>query len=116
MDVGIHLGAAILEHVSEMNEHLIHRRGISGSDGARGGDQRFALPGGVLVEDENGKDVAEEKASGDQSDATEDVEAARAHLFETECETGREIRWETARRFRGREAGTVRPWSGNRWH
>src|SRR5260370_36564215 len=90
VDVGIHLGAAILEHVSEMNEHLIHRRGISGSDGARGGDQRFALRGGVLVEDENGKDVAEEKPSGVRSDATEDVCAPPTHFFATARETERQ--------------------------
>ena len=68
MNVCIHLGATILEHTSEMTERFIHRRGISGSDGAGGGNERFALPGGVLVEDENGKDVAEEKAGCDQSD------------------------------------------------
>jgi hypothetical protein len=47
-----------------MTEHFIHRRCISGSDGARGCNQRFTLQRGVLVEDENGKDVAEQKAGG----------------------------------------------------
>jgi hypothetical protein len=65
-----------------------------------------------LVEDENGKDVSEEKAGGDQSHATEDVEAAGAHLFEGWGESRRK----TASGFRRREAGTVRQRSGNRWH
>src|SRR5258708_15097454 len=99
--MGIHLGAAILEHASEMNERLIHRRGISSGDGARRGDQRFALPGGVLMEDENGKDVAEEKPGRDQSDATENVQAARARRLAGSRETGH-------------DTGTVRGWSGNR--
>jgi hypothetical protein len=48
-----------------MAECIIHRRGISGSDGAGGRDERCALPAGILVEDENGKDVSEDKAGGD---------------------------------------------------
>jgi hypothetical protein len=99
VDVGIHLGTTVLQQVPEMTEYFIHDHGVSSSDGARGGDERFALSARVLVEDENGKNVAEEKARGNQSDATEDVEAASAH--------GCEI---------GRETGTLREWSGNRWH
>jgi hypothetical protein len=90
VNVCIHLGTSILQQVSEMTKHFIHRRGTSGGDGAGGGNERFALPGRVLVEDENGKDVAEEKSGGDQSDATEDLQAARAHPFERGFETWRE--------------------------
>jgi hypothetical protein len=114
--VRIHLGATVLQQVSEIGKHFIHSRGISGSYSAGGCDERFALSGGVLVEDENGKDVSEEKASGDQSDAPEDVQAARAHPFERGFETWPETRRKTAHGFRGREAGTVRHRSGNRWH
>jgi len=62
--VGVDLGATILQHVPEMTEPFIHRCGISRNDGARGCAERFALPGGVLVEDENGKDVAKQKSAG----------------------------------------------------
>jgi hypothetical protein len=116
VDVCIHLGATILQNASEMSKYFIHRGGISGSDGAGGRDQRFALPSGILVEDENGKDVAEEKPGSDHSDATKDVKAPRAHPFERGCETWRESRRKTARGIPGREAGTVRHRSGDRWH
>ena len=88
----IYLGATILQYVSEMTERFIHRCGISGGDGARGCDERFALPGSVLVEDENCKDVAEKKSGGDQGDAPEDIEAARAHPFERGRDTWPETR------------------------
>src|SRR3981189_662801 len=99
-----------------MTEHLIHRRSISGSDGARSGHQRFALLRGVLVEDENCKDVAEQKARRDQSDPTEDIKTARTHPFERAFEIWRQTSRKTASGIRGREAGTVRDRSGNRWH
>jgi hypothetical protein len=60
------------------------------------------------VEDENGKDIAEQEASGNQSNATEDVQAACAHW----SKMGRK----SERGLRGSDAGTVRECSGNRWH
>ena len=42
-------------------------------------DQGGTLCTGILVKHEDGEDIAEKHATGNQSDASEDEEAARAH-------------------------------------
>jgi hypothetical protein len=106
VDVCVHFGPTILERVPELAEGLIHRIRITGGDSARCRDQEFALPAGVLMKNENRKNVAEEKTRSNQSYAPENVEAARAHCRETvgesRCELVRSSRRRRTHRRRQR--------------
>ena len=59
MDVRIHLRTSVFQRAAEMLEYILHRRRVSCCNGPGGGNQRFTLQSGVLMEDENGKNVAE---------------------------------------------------------
>jgi hypothetical protein len=71
-----------------LTEDCIHRRNVSGSHRPRRGQERFTLAARILVENKDRKDVAEEKARCDQSNATEDIQPARTHY----PKSGRESR------------------------
>jgi hypothetical protein len=77
--VGVDFCAAIFEEVAKGLEGSSGSGRVFLSDGLSGGDEGGALLAGVLVEDEDGEDVAEEHAEGDERDAAEHVEAAGAH-------------------------------------
>jgi hypothetical protein len=78
VDVRIHLGASVFKQTAKAAED----RGSGGCVPARDCmarlDQGRALLSRVLVQDEDGKDIAEEHAPGNQSDTTENIEPARA--------------------------------------
>ena len=57
-------------------------RGIVAGDGVCGGEKIFVDARGVLVQDEDGEDIAEEHADEDERDAADHQQTARAQRGE----------------------------------
>ena len=79
MDVRIYLGASVFEQTAKPAEDCGCGGCVAGRDRTASFDQGRALLARVLVQDENGKDIPEEHSCGDQSNAAENIQAARAH-------------------------------------
>jgi len=80
VDVSIDFGAAILEEGADIPERSSYGGGVSCSCGVSGSGKACADVAGVLVKDEDGKDVAEEHTGEDEGDAVEEEKAATAQF------------------------------------
>jgi hypothetical protein len=71
VDVGVHLGSAVLKQLADGRERRLHLGGIAFGYGVGGGRQRRPDARVVGVKNEHRKDVAEQQPGRDQPNAAE---------------------------------------------
>jgi len=92
VDMRIHFGSPIFEGAAETSKYLIYTSSVPSSDCTTRSKESFPLVAGILVQDEDGENVAKQKSDGDEANASENVETARAHGGETPVRRSRRVR------------------------
>jgi len=70
--------AAIFQEGTDVSKMRLSCSGVACKGGMSGPTETLADAGSILVQDENGEDVAEDHANNNEADAAEKKKAARA--------------------------------------
>ena len=81
MDVRVHLGAAVLEKFTHVLKIRLNRACVPIQRRVRCAREICSNPCRILVEDKNGKNVAEEHSRENQPDAPKKKQAARSETW-----------------------------------